>query len=286
MATQPANIEFAIALFLCGVKQKNERRMKTENCIRVNMIRMEGDLGPFVQVDYVDKDAQKHTGLFLIDSGSNENILSPEIADSMGSLCIIEDTTKTIASVSQEAMHVRQTKFSFALGGIQFDETFCISSEPLSIDIEGMTTIGILGNVFLLQQHLVIDYHDFTIHTSEISSGDIDISYWVFYIPMAIGLEIYRIPVVLIKQNGIELVTLVDTGATNNAIANQALTNYEFKYERMKSKDVMTGIAGNVDVSDAKVWFSLLLLSGDDVAELSRCELFKVLPDNIYTLPD
>lgn len=37
--------------------------MKIEKDIRVEMVRMEGDVAPFVQVDYMDKEAQEHTGL-------------------------------------------------------------------------------------------------------------------------------------------------------------------------------------------------------------------------------
>jgi hypothetical protein len=39
--------------------------MKIEKDIRVEMVRMEGDVAPFVQVDYMDKEAQEHTGLML-----------------------------------------------------------------------------------------------------------------------------------------------------------------------------------------------------------------------------
>ena len=35
--------------------------MNAENNIRVELVRMKGDVAPFVQVNYVDKDAQEHT---------------------------------------------------------------------------------------------------------------------------------------------------------------------------------------------------------------------------------
>ena len=43
--------------------------MKTENNIRVQMIRMSNNFVPFVKVDYMDKEAKEHTGLMLVDSG-------------------------------------------------------------------------------------------------------------------------------------------------------------------------------------------------------------------------
>ena len=55
--------------------------MKKENNIRVEMVRMEGDAAPFVEVGYVDKNAEEHTGLLMLDSCSMGNILCPEMAD-------------------------------------------------------------------------------------------------------------------------------------------------------------------------------------------------------------
>lgn len=97
------------------------------------------------------------------------------------------------------------------------------------------------------------------------------------------GLKFYGIPVLPVKQNGKELVTLVDTGANVNVIANQALTDNDFKYERLKGKDVVMGLSGQAAVEDAKVWFNMLLLYGNNITALSCCEYFKVLPDSIYT---
>lgn len=54
---------------------------KKERDIRVDMFKVEYDTTPFVEVDYVDKYAQEHTGLMLLDSGSAGNLLSNEMAD-------------------------------------------------------------------------------------------------------------------------------------------------------------------------------------------------------------
>ena len=55
--------------------------MKKENDIRVSMYRVKGDAAPFVLVDYMDKDAQEHTGVMMLDSGCMGNILSNKMAD-------------------------------------------------------------------------------------------------------------------------------------------------------------------------------------------------------------
>ena len=50
--------------------------VKAKRNINVEICRVEGDLAPFVKVDYVDKNADEHTGLMLLDSGSNINMTS------------------------------------------------------------------------------------------------------------------------------------------------------------------------------------------------------------------
>ena len=60
--------------------------MKKENKISVKMYRVVGDLAPIVRVDYVDKDAQEHSALMILDSCSTINVLSSEVANSIGIL--------------------------------------------------------------------------------------------------------------------------------------------------------------------------------------------------------
>ncbi len=75
--------------------------MKKEKEMRVKMFRVVGDVATFVEVGYVDKDALEHTGLLLLDLGSNVNILSSDMSESLGMLCKLEDET-SILSISQE----------------------------------------------------------------------------------------------------------------------------------------------------------------------------------------
>lgn len=256
--------------------------MKKENNMRVKMFRVVGDLAPFVEVDYMDKDAQEHTGLLLLDSGSNINILSNDMSDSLGMLCKLEDET-SILSISQEVLNAKNVRFSFALGGKQFTDTFCLSNQCLPIKMEGMDVIGILGIPFFIQHQLVIDYHDFTLHTSEISPNNLSTSDCDFFFPMEIGLQFYDLPVLSIKQNGKELVTLVDSGATDNMIAEKTLNDNGFNYKRTRGKDTMNGVTGQIDVNKALVGFNMLSLLGDDIVEISRYEPFAVLPCNVFT---
>lgn len=246
---------------------------------------MVGDVAPFVQVDYMDKDAHEHTGIILLDSGSTANILSPEMANCIGQLCKLE-AKDTISSIAEEVMDVDKVKFSFAFGGFQFHETFCISRQKLPIPVKGMKVVGILGNQFLQKHQLVIDYSDHTLHTSMVSPHNLSSSDCSFFFPMEIGLKYYGLPVLPVKQNGRELVTLVDSGAIGNMITKKALVDNEFKCLYYNEKDTMMGITGEVDVEEAHVRFNMLSIDGDDVCEVSRHDRFSVLPCNIFTFEE
>ena len=75
---------------------------------------------------------------------------------------------------------------------------------------------------------------------------------------------------------------LADTGATNNAIAQQSLKDKGFIHSYLDSKDVMNGLVGGVEVDQATVDFNLLtLVSNNDVAEVSHHDHFMVMPHHI-----
>ena len=257
--------------------------MKKENGIRVEMFRMKGDVAPFVKVDYMDKYAEEHTGLMLLDSGSMGNILSNEMADGIGILCKLEDEGTIVHSIANEVMETNNVRFSFAMGGRQFHDTFCLSTNALPIKVKGMKVVGILGIQFLKQHGLVIDYSDYSLHTSCVNPDNLSISDCDYFFPMEIGLNNYGLPVVAVIQNKKEIVALVDTGATSNMIAEQTVNNHKFNCSRTNEKDVMMGVAGEVEVEEAIVKFNLATLTGASIRKLSRHANFYILPHYVFT---
>ena len=256
--------------------------MKKENNIRVEMVRMEGDVAPFVQVDYVDKNAEEHTGLMLLDSACMGNILSNEMAEGIGEQCRMEGEGTTLYSIAHETVNAENVRFSFAFGGTQFHDTFCITPRELPIKVKGMAVIGILGLRFLTNHRMVIDYSDYTLHTSEVNHENLTSTDCSFFFPMEIGLKYYGLPVVCIRQDGKEIVALVDTGATTNLIARKSIEENSFECKILPGKDVMQGITGGVDVGMARVRFQLVSLNGDEEVEVGCSARFAVTPDYIY----
>lgn len=67
--------------------------MKNGNDFRVQMIRVMDDLAPFVEVGYVDQDANEHTALMVVDSCSNKNVLFGSRAERNGVVLQREEGT-------------------------------------------------------------------------------------------------------------------------------------------------------------------------------------------------
>ena len=257
--------------------------MKNEN-IKVGMLRMTDNFVPFIEVGYTDKDGKECTGMIMLDTGSNSNVMAKEMAERIDQQNLYDDKRTKIQGMSGSVTESNNVKFSFTVGGTQIEEPFCISPGFHENSFGYLPTIGILGNEFMQRHSLVIDYSDGTCHTSEVNPSNLSIADCDYFFPMDIGLKVYGLPVLAMMQNGKEIVTLVDTGATNNAIANQTITDNGFKHKFLEEGDVMIGLGGKVEVKDVVVNFNLVTLKGDNgTEEVNHQDLFKSLPH--YLIP-
>ena len=261
--------------------------MKNENDFRVQMMRVVGDLAPFVKVEYVDQDANEHAALMVVDSCSCHNILIGTRVERHGVVLQREDDTMDIGGAGNEMVTTSLAKFHFVLGGEQFHESFCIKDGDIQIplEIDRMPIIGILGNLFMQQYRLAIDYSDYTLHSSSVSPDNLPISACDFFFPMEIGLERYGLPVLAVRQNGNDVVALADTGATDNMIASQSISENGFDCRFLDSTDIVAGIAGETQVKNAIMKFCLLTLTEDDTDVVYHEGNFKVTPHYMIT-PD
>lgn len=258
--------------------------MNNDKDIQVALVGEEGDFTPFIEVDYVDKYAQEHQGIMLLDSGSSESFLSPEMGDSIGELCQLKDVTYNIQTATGEVVNANNVHFSFAVGGSQFSETFCINDNHLSW-LKGIKIIGILGNTFLRKHGLVIDYNDCTLHTSHVSPANLSIADCDFFFPMEIGLKNYGIPVLCMKQGNHEIAALADTGSNSNMISETAI-NDGIICKFLGTKDTISGLVGQMIAKDAILDFGLLSLKARGDKEFHYKENVKVIPINVIEATD
>lgn len=257
--------------------------MKNEN-INVGMVRMVDNYVPFIEIGYTDKSGKECSGMIMLDTGSNSNLLTIEVAESIDLQNLYDDKKMKIQGMSGSVTESNNVKFSFTICGTQIEEPFCISPELHEKSFGYLPIIGILGNEFMQRHRLVIDYSDGTCHTSEVNPSNLSIADCDFFFPMEIGLKVYGLPVLAMMQNDKEIVTLADTGATNNAIANQTITDNGFKHKYLEEGDVMIGLGGKVEVKDVVVNFNLVTLKEDnDIKEVNHQDLFKSLPH--YLIP-
>ena len=139
--------------------------MKNEKDIKVKMVRVVGDLAPFVKIYCVDNDAQEYSGLLVVDSCSIHNILFGKRANILGLVYNPNDETISIGTIANKNVAKSVGKVAFTFEGKQFIEPFCISDNDNYIpsNVGGLPIIGILGNLFLQNYNLSIDYSNTTL---------------------------------------------------------------------------------------------------------------------------
>lgn len=254
--------------------------MEKEKDIKVGLIRVQEDAAPFIEVGYVDKDAQEHAGIMLLDSGSNDNFLVSSMAGRIGELCKLDKITDSIETSTGDCISAKNVHFSFAVDGCQYSETFCIADISLPVVKDMAPVIGLLGNIFMQKHGLVIDYTDFTLHTTHVDEENLTIGDCDFFFPMEIGLKNYGIPVLCMAQNNLEVIALADTGASSNMFSAKALTEDGFHCKYLGTTDVINGVTGGIEVKDAIMDFNLITVREDNTEDLPRRDYFKVSPIN------
>lgn len=260
--------------------------MKKEKDIKVGLIRVQEDAAPFIEVGYVDKNANEQTGIMLLDSGSNNNFLVVSMADNISELCKLEKITGNIETSTGDRISAKNVHFSFAVDGCQYSETFCIADINLPV-VKGMApVIGILGNIFLQEHGLVIDYTDFTFHTTHVDEENLTVGDCDFFFPMEIGLKNYGIPILCMAQNNLEVIALADTGASSNMFSAKALGDDGFHCKYLGTTDVINGVTGGMEVKDAIMDFNLVTIREENTENLPRCDYFKVSPINAIDLKE
>lgn len=253
--------------------------MKKENNIKVEMLRVVGDLAPFVEVGYSDKDAQEYTGLMILDSGSNKSILSREVAESLTALSKKENKSTDIITSANTVVTLSHMDFSFVMGRNQFCEEFCVSNGEFPFGkVEDLPIIGLLGNEFMQCHGLAIDYRDFSFHTSTAEQEGFGVSDCDYFFPMEKGLKEFGVPIVLLSHKQETILAMADTGATHNMIASHTVNDRGMECRLLDEKDFIMGIDGKVEVDEALVKFNLASVTEDGGIEIPRQEQFKVSP--------
>ena len=255
--------------------------MRKTKDINVEMYRVVEDLNPFIKVDFMDKNGQEKSALMLLDSGSNTNFLTNEAARYIGDLRRYEDTEMEITDSVGEVIMADYGRFSFSFGGKQFSEDFGIKSNCNLGNVGDMPIIGLLGNIFMQQHGLVIDYSDYTVHTSDIVRTGIYFSDCDFVFSMEIGLKNYGVPVLAIHHDGTDVAAIADTGSTANVVSTKCINNCKLNCDFSDEIYTLRGLKGSSEAKWANVHFNLLSLREKGVESVPFHDSFMVIDHSV-----
>ncbi len=193
--------------------------MKTEKNINVEMYKVENSPAPFIKVDYMDKYGGEQTGLLLLDSGANVNVLSIEYDFSH----LKNESDVYMVSASSNGVLEKTVRFSFTLDDVQFEDDFIVKGHLFNDYHGDIPLIGVIGSVFLHENDWVIDYSNHTIYTSTTKESGVDVYNCQYYFPMTQGLNGFGMPTVPLVQGKWEVAAAVHTGVMENYISSSTL---------------------------------------------------------------
>jgi hypothetical protein len=208
------------------------------------------------------------------------------MANCIGILCKKDNGSENVITSTNIVVSLNRADFSFAFGGVQFHETFCINDHRLPHIKGDLPLVGILGNKFMLKHRLVIDYSDFTIHNSNANPENLAVSDCDLFVPMGYGLVNYGIPLLAMTQGENQIFSMVDTGASFNIIAKQTITDNGFECQYLGVSDSISGLgASETEAEDAMVEYKIETMKDGDgsLDEISYNSQFKVISHYPYT---
>lgn len=110
---------------------------------------------------------------FIIDTGASENCLSYSayqyFTHKYDDAIVEKNESGIVLGIDGVEMSSRNVSLSFSIGCSEYTEDFVVFNEKTAMeklkDDCGITVAGILGNVFLVNNHIVIDYGNYTVYT-------------------------------------------------------------------------------------------------------------------------
>lgn len=259
--------------------------MTKKSDIKVNLFNGNNANAPFVKVEYLDKDANAHAALMMIDSCSDVSILFQSMMDGLCCRRIENGPRRVINGLGGDAQEVKDVEMNFTLGVLECQEPFSICDVDYPQQFE-YPVIGLLGNQFMAKHNLALDYNDFSVHTSKVSHANMSSDDCEYFFPMDLGYKYYHIPIIFMKLNGKEIVALADSGASNNMVAIQSLADSHIPFHFLGNGDNIVGMNGDVETQMGEIPFSLVTASGDGEKELKRTARFMISPDYIWSQKD
>lgn len=216
---------------------------------------------PLVEGSIVMNGEIKNNGYFLIDTGSNKNMLKPQSLSLLDENCFLDKKIKT-NGVGDETAELQAARVTFAIGEMTFEEEFSFSEINDFCATTGVDNIiGLLGSEFLKKHKLAVDFKTKQL-TNEVAE-DVKVKEGGFIFPMCYGDILYGIPVVGMAWGNDECMCVVDTGCDKTTFAKSTLPL--LSDIKMSGKKVcVTGFMGVMTAAEAEAKFNLVSLRDEN----------------------
>ena len=237
---------------------------------------------PFIQGSFRCKTGEMVSGLFLLDSGSTDNILNLAVLELLADDAVSADK-KNVSALGNMGENCTLIQLEMNVCDLNCETTFCLAQR---IDFESCfgknRIIGILGVSFLLAHQLVLDFNCKCVYQDEERLFRLDDK--SFFFPMGLGLNHYNLPVVGIVKDEREYIFIPDSGCNISMITQSALEKGTENIRYQKEYCDVTGIFGNVTTKLAQADFDMLSIGKQEgQTELqTNTEHFQVLQDKEY----
>ena len=145
---------------------------------------------------------------FLVDTGASNSIFAADVADCIKDDSLIEELGDTIPTKTGMASLIIQNVRLSMRGHFVERETL-----P---SIKGYDIRGILGSDFFLANNMVLDFSKNELYQHQFRNNEMK---RMDYYSMKLGLDSYRVPVIVLESNGICFFFILDSGSNYNVIS-------------------------------------------------------------------
>ena len=256
-----------------------------KHTFRLPLIEVKINRFPFVEGAFMAKNGKMLEGFFLIDTGSETNLLNREVERFLSGDAYTDEKLQ-INAVDNKGEECSILNIEIELDCVRSNERFCI---PQNIDFKEQfgenRIIGIIGSSYLREHKLVLDYESECLCAA--SDKEVSLEDLSFACPMSVGLKTHGIPIVAFMKDGEEYFCVPDSGAEDGLFADGAFKGVN-SYEMLDAKGTVSGVSGTDETGFAKLSFSLI--SADEEGNMNNLveyeDITQVLSDHEYVAND
>ena len=254
--------------------------------VNVKIFKVEGDPLPFVEIKFKGMDGKAHTALMLMDSGSNINHLAMEMRVLIGDNDWLPEESDEVMTVTNKAAKVPCGQFLFEMDGKPFKEKFYFFKNHHLMKIDDMVFVGVLGNHFMQEYHLAIDYANMTVHTSSTTLEELKIKKCDFITSIEYSLKYYNVPTLHLQGIKHDAIVIADTGCDNISISQNAIEKCGLIHKLTGNVQFADGPDGSVEVRECLLDFNIAEQLDADINMFLYKETAEIMPHSLNVTDD